>query len=88
MSARICFGGMAGTPKRASRVEASLIGKPWNEATINSAMSAFALDFQPLTDMRATANYRLMVAKNLLKRFYLENSGATQSIRLERHHAA
>lgn len=87
-SARICFGGMAGTPKRASNVETALLGKPWNEATINAAMPAFALDFQPLTDMRATANYRLMVAKNLLKRFYFENSSDAQAIRLETHHAA
>ncbi len=87
-SARICFGGMAGTPKRASNVETALIGKPLNEATINAAMPAFALDFQPLTDMRATANYRLMVAKNLLKRFYCENSGDADPIRLETHHAA
>ena len=87
-SARICFGGMAGTPKRATQVEMALIGKPWNEATINAALPAFELDYQPLTDMRATADYRLMVAKNLLRRFYLEYSGATEPIRLETHHAA
>ena len=87
-SARICFGGMAGTPKRAAHVEAALIGKPWNQATINAAMPAFGLDYQPLTDMRATAEYRLMTAKNLLVRFFLEHSGATQPIRLETDHAA
>jgi xanthine dehydrogenase small subunit len=87
-SARICFGGMAGTPKRASHVEAALIGKPWSGATINAALPAFSVDYQPLTDMRATADYRLMVAKNLLQRFFLENNGATQPVRLETHHAA
>lgn len=86
--ARICFGGMAGTPKRASHVETALIGKPWSEATINAALPAFGLDYQPLTDMRATAEYRLMTAQNLLVRFFLEHSGETQSIRLETHHAA
>jgi xanthine dehydrogenase small subunit len=87
-SARICFGGMAGTPKRASNVEAALIGKPWNEATINAALPAFAMDYQPLTDMRATADYRLKVAQNLLMRFYLEHSSETKPVRLEHHHAA
>jgi xanthine dehydrogenase small subunit len=87
-SARICFGGMAGTPKRASHVEADLTGKPWNQTTINAALPAFGLDYQPLTDMRATANYRLMVAKNLLQRFFLEHAGDAQPIRLETYHAA
>jgi xanthine dehydrogenase small subunit len=87
-SARICFGGMAGTPKRASHVEAALTGKPWNQTTINAALPAFASDYQPLTDMRATANYRLMVAKNLLQRFFLEHAGDAHPIRLETYHAA
>jgi xanthine dehydrogenase small subunit len=86
--ARICFGGMAGTPKRASHVEAALIGKPWSGATITAALPAFRMDYQPLTDMRGTAEYRLMTAKNLLTRFFLEHDGETQPIRLETYHAA
>jgi xanthine dehydrogenase small subunit len=72
---RIAFGGMAGIPKRARTVEAELIGKPWNEETIDKARDAFDADFQPLTDWRATAEYRQLTAKNLLKRFYLETMG-------------
>ncbi|WP_439616080.1 xanthine dehydrogenase small subunit [Shinella sp.] len=79
--ARLCFGGMAGTPKRASNVEAALIGKPWTEATINDARSAFDADYKPLTDWRATADYRMMAAKNLLTRFYLETSGEIAQVR-------
>ena len=79
---RIAFGGMAATPKRAKAVEAALLDKPWNVATIEAAIPAFAGDFQPITDMRASAEYRLMVAQNLLRRFHLETTG--QAERLER----
>ncbi|MBD9373157.1 xanthine dehydrogenase small subunit [Rhizobium sp. ARZ01] len=73
--ARICFGGMAGTPKRASHVEAFLKGKPWTEETISDARAAFEQDYTPLTDWRASADYRTLTAKNLLTRFFLETSG-------------
>ncbi len=72
---RIAFGGMAGTPKRARAVENLLMGRPWNEETIEAAREAFDTDYQPLSDWRATAEYRRLTAKNLLTRFYLETSG-------------
>ena len=70
--ARICYGGMAGTPKRASAVEAELRGKPWTQETIEAAILAFETDFQPLTDMRGSAEYRMLTAKNLLRKYYQE----------------
>ena len=79
---RIAFGGMATTPKRALAVEAALIGKPWNAATIEAAAAAFPRDFQPISDMRASAEYRMLAAQNLLRRFFLEATGEGQ--RLER----
>ncbi|MGR9171392.1 xanthine dehydrogenase small subunit [Rhizobium sp. KDH_Rht_773_N] len=78
---RIAFGGMAATPKRARSVEAELIGKVWSEATIEAARPAFDADFQPLTDWRATAEYRQLTAKNLLTRFYLETVGAPAELK-------
>jgi xanthine dehydrogenase small subunit len=78
---RIAFGGMAAIPKRARNVEAELIGKPWSEATIEAARPAFDADFQPLTDWRATAEYRQLTAKNLLTRFYLETVGAPAELK-------
>ncbi|MFL5015241.1 MAG: xanthine dehydrogenase small subunit, partial [Rhizobium sp.] len=78
---RIAFGGMAATPKRARTVEAELIGKPWTEATIEAARPAFDADYQPLTDWRATAEYRQLTAKNLLTRFYLETVGAPAELK-------
>ena len=82
-AARLAFGGMAATPKRAAAVEAALVGQPWTEAAVLAAMPAFAEDFTPLTDWRATADYRATVARNLLRRFFLETSGA-EGTRLER----
>jgi xanthine dehydrogenase small subunit len=75
-SARVAFGGMAATPKRAAACEAALSGQPWNEATSERAAAALARDFMPLTDMRASAAYRSAVAQNLLRKFQLETSGA------------
>ncbi|KQY57897.1 FAD-binding molybdopterin dehydrogenase [Ensifer sp. Root142] len=82
--AAIAFGGMAGTPKRAVHVEAALKGKAWQEPTVEQAISAFDQDFTPLTDWRASAEYRQLVAKNLLRRFYLETQ-ATGNIRIDRN---
>lgn len=66
---------MAGTPKRAATVEAALIGKPWTEETVRAAQAAFEADYQPLSDWRATSTYRMLAAKNLLMRFFLESGG-------------
>jgi len=85
---RIAYGGMAATPKRAAAVEAALIGRPWTEATVTEAMAAFAADFTPLTDMRASAEYRALAARNLLMRFYLETSGGAAPFTVKRHEAA
>ena len=75
-SIRIAYGGMAATPKRARAVEAELLGRPWTEAAIEAAIPAYDADFTPLTDMRATAEYRALAAKNLLRRFFAETTGA------------
>jgi xanthine dehydrogenase small subunit len=81
---RLGFGGMAAVPKRAGHAETALQGPVWNEANIRAAMRAMEHDFQPLTDMRASADYRLKVARNLLLKFFLETSnkpGATRVIK-------
>ena len=79
-SARIAFGGMAGTPKRATAVEAALTGKEWAETTIAAALPAFAKDFTPMSDMRASADYRLRSAQNMLLRYFHERSGVSVSV--------
>jgi xanthine dehydrogenase small subunit len=80
-SIRIACGGLAATVKRATHCEQALTGQPWTEATIDAGMAAFASDFEPITDMRASAAYRLQAGRNLLRRLYLETRGElTESV--------
>ncbi|SFJ66436.1 xanthine dehydrogenase small subunit [Bosea sp. OK403] len=72
--ARLAYGAMAGIPKRAKAAEAALTGRTWDEMAVSDAISALANDFQPLSDMRASAGYRLKVAGNLLRRFLIETT--------------
>lgn len=81
------YGGMAGTPKRGKKAEAAVLGKIWDEAAVEAAIAALPQDFTPLSDWRASAAYRLLVAQNLLYRFYLETTGETE-LRLSREAVA
>ncbi|GAB4363951.1 MAG: xanthine dehydrogenase small subunit [Kiloniellaceae bacterium] len=81
-SARLAYGGLAGIPKRATAAEAALTGQPWSETTVAQAMAALAEDFQPLTDWRASAAYRLKVAQNLLRRCFIETTRPETATRL------
>lgn len=74
-SIRIACGGMAETVRRARKCEAALIGQPWNERTLDAGIAALSGDFAPISDMRSTADYRMRVCQNLLRRFYLESCG-------------
>ena len=86
--ARIAYGGMAAVPKRALHAEAALTGQLWSRASVEAALPALALDYAPLSDMRASAAYRMQVAQNLLLRFFVEHSGnpvPTRVAELEEH---
>lgn len=78
--ARIAFGGMAATPKRASAVEQALIGQNWTAETIAAAKPAFDSDFAPMSDMRASAKYRQESAKAMLDRYFAEDQGLVVSV--------
>ena len=80
--ARLAFGGMAGTPKRAHAAETALRGRPFARDSFEAAAHAVAGDFQPLSDWRASAEYRQAVAANLIRRFWLEQDG--EDVRLSR----
>ena len=70
--ARIAYGGMAATPRRAAAAEAALTGQPWQEPAVRARPAALDADYTPLSDMRASAAYRMKVAKNALYRLWLE----------------
>lgn len=73
-SARVAYGGMAATPARAPACEAVLTGSPWSRVTVEAAAAALARDFDPISDLRAGADYRRQVAANLLRRLYEEQA--------------
>ena len=75
---RMACGGVAATIRRAAECEAVVNGAAWNEATIEEACAALAREFTPITDMRASADMRLHVLQNLLRRFYLETRDELQ----------
>ena len=64
-----------GVPKRAASVEAALVGAEWTKEGIAPALAAYSKDFTPLSDMRASADYRMQTARNMLERYLLEDQG-------------
>jgi xanthine dehydrogenase small subunit len=80
--ARIGAGGVAATPVRAPQTEAALTGQPWNEDTVMAASAVLRDEFRPISDMRASADYRRAVLGNLLRRHWLAQQGQ-RGLRLE-----
>ena len=84
--ARIAYGGMAAIPARARHAEVALIGSSVDAPALETARAALEQDFSPIADMRASAAYRVLTAKNLLNRFFLEIAAAAkpggQAVRL------
>ncbi len=78
--ARIAFGGMAATPRRAGACEAALTGKPWTRESVEAAAEALGQDVTPITDMRASAAYRLDAARGMMLRAFLESVEAAPSV--------
>jgi xanthine dehydrogenase small subunit len=81
-AARLAYGGMAGVPMRAAQAEAAMVGQPWTQATVRAAMAAIEQDFTPMTDMRASATYRMQGAKNLLMKYFIETTQPGTATRL------
>jgi len=69
---KIAYGGMASIPKRAINCEKILINKNISEENIEKAKKILEKDFKPINDMRASKNYRMEIAKNLLMKCFIE----------------
>lgn len=80
VSARIAFGGMAGTPMRARHTEALLLGESWTVGNVQRASAALVEDFTPISDLRASASYRMQAARNMLLRCFLEDTDSAPRI--------
>ena len=70
--ARLAYGGVAATPIRANKVEDYLLNKEWNEKTILKAKERLLKAFNPLNDLRASAEYRNKIVANLFEKFFVE----------------
>jgi xanthine dehydrogenase small subunit len=81
-AAVIAFGGMAEIPKRAGQCELALVGQTWQQSTIDAAMTALEQDFRPIDDFRASADYRMQVARNLLQRVFLAHAMAPSRLQV------
>jgi xanthine dehydrogenase small subunit len=55
--------------------EAALQGQTWSASTVEQAQAVLDKEFSPITDMRASADYRQLVLRNLLRRAWLEQQG-------------
>ncbi|MDI1363700.1 MAG: xanthine dehydrogenase small subunit [bacterium] len=76
-------GVVAGTPKRAAACETALVGQPWTDATVEAAMAALDADYAPLSDMRASAAYRSLAARNMLRKAFIETTQPGLAARVE-----
>jgi xanthine dehydrogenase small subunit len=69
---KIAYGGMAAIPKRAIYCEKILLNSNFSEDIILKAQKTLEKDFQPINDMRASKDYRMEIAKNLLMKCFAE----------------
>ena len=70
--ARIAFGGMAATPKRAAAAEAVLRGQPWSEEALQRRHGCDGAGLHAAVGHARLEQYRMKAAQNLLRRFWLE----------------
>lgn len=84
INVNIAFGGMAGIPMRASQTEKMLEDQDWSLAAVRKAKSGIDADFSPLSDWRASKEYRALTAKNILERFYIEMTEGRSAAQLDR----
>ena len=69
---KIAYGGMSAIPKRATYCEKVLLNSSITKEVIEKAKEALEKDFVPISDARASRNYRNIIAKNLLEKCFLE----------------
>lgn len=72
--ARIGLGGVAATPVRARDTEDALVGAPWTADTVTAAAEVLRGEGTPMSDHRASADYRSAMLASSLERFFEEES--------------
>jgi xanthine dehydrogenase small subunit len=79
-SAAVAYGGVGPTVVRMHETEAALVGHAFNEKTFERAGDTAVAEIAPLTDVRGSADYRRQLARNVLLKFYLEQSGSCELV--------
>lgn len=74
--ARFSFGGVAATVIRLKDIESQMSGADFNKKTFEMASESLKTTISPLSDLRASKEYRMKVAQNFFLKFYNEISGA------------
>jgi xanthine dehydrogenase small subunit len=77
------FGGMAGIPKAATNLEQALLNQQISMAAFEKAAQVLDQDFAPMSDVRATSEYRMQVAQNLIQKCAFELSNPNSVTRIE-----
>jgi xanthine dehydrogenase molybdopterin binding subunit/xanthine dehydrogenase small subunit len=77
--ARLAYGGVAAMPSRAKKTESALLGKVWNEETIENVLPILRTEFIPISDVRGSAEYRSGLITSLLEKFYFDSVAADVS---------
>lgn len=70
----LVYGGMAESTKRSVSAETFLRGKSWERRHIEEARRLIDKDFNPISDVRGSAEFRRVAARNLLLKFWSETS--------------
>jgi xanthine dehydrogenase small subunit len=71
---RIGLGGVAATPMRAQDTEAALTGRPWSPDTVAEAAEVLGAEGTPLSDHRASGDYRTAMLRSALLKFHAESA--------------
>jgi xanthine dehydrogenase small subunit len=72
--ARIGLGGVAATPIRALDAEAALEGRPWTQETVDSAAEVLGRAGTPISDQRASAEFRTAMLGQSLRKLFAETT--------------
>jgi xanthine dehydrogenase molybdopterin binding subunit/xanthine dehydrogenase small subunit len=81
--ARLAYGGVAPTPVRAAKTEALLVGKPWDETTLQAARATLAGEFSPIEDVRSGVTFRRDLVVSLFEKFWRGETSAGQDAPLD-----
>ncbi len=79
-SARIGLGGVAATPIRARATEAALYGQPWNDEIVRNAASVLGSEGTPMSDHRASAEYRALMLESALLKLHRTHPMASEEV--------